>query len=207
MMAISPRIRKVAPDSPSEAVLDEAAGILAGGGLVIVPTETVYGIAAHPAHEEAVRRLADAKGRDPGKPIALLAESAAAVEGYGARWSRVAGRLAEAFWPGPLTLVLDLERGGQPEGFRVPDFGVTRALLGRCGGMLRVSSANRSGEADARDAAEAVRGLGAAAELVLDAGRVPGGTPSSVVRVVGETVTVLREGALDIARLMEVAQP
>jgi L-threonylcarbamoyladenylate synthase len=205
MSTIRPRLRQAAAHRPTDADLDAAARVLADGGLVIVPTETVYGIAAHPLRADAVRKLAEVKGRDAGKPIALLADSIAAVERCGIRWSSAARRLAEAFWPGPLTLVLDLEGAGEPEGFRVPDCALTQALLTRCGGTLRVSSANRSGEPDARDAADALRALGNAVDMALDAGRVRGGTPSTVVRVAGETVTVLREGALDAKRIMAVA--
>lgn len=179
------------------ALLDEAARVLERGGLVIIPTETVYGVAAHPGAAEAARRLAAVKGRDSGKPIAFLAAGIDDVKRCGVAWDSVSARLADRFWPGPLTMVLDLEgRDGETEGFRVPDFDVTRQLLRRCGGLLRVTSANLSGEPAALTAGEAVRALGGAVELVIDAGRVPGGTASTVVRVAAGEITILREGAM-----------
>jgi tRNA threonylcarbamoyl adenosine modification protein (Sua5/YciO/YrdC/YwlC family) len=191
-------MRQASTEGETALLLDEAAQVLDRGGLVILPTETVYGVAAHPAAAGAARRLAEAKGREGEKPIAFLAADAADVRRYGAVWGRTAERLAKRFWPGPLTMVLDVEgrEGSATEGFRVPDFDIARRLLRRCGGLLRVTSANRSGEPAALTAEEAVGALGGAVGLAIDAGRVPGGTASTVVRVAGEIMTILREGAL-----------
>jgi L-threonylcarbamoyladenylate synthase len=112
-------------------------------------------------------------------------------------------RLAAAFWPGGLTLVLRV-RGGKrrAEGFRVPDHAVCRRLLRLAGGVLRVSSANLSGRPPALTAAEAVLALGGAADAVVDAGPSPGGVASSVVRVgPGGRIRLLREGAVSAGRL------
>jgi len=209
-MKTSPR--KACPVLGLEAC-STAVKILESGGVVVVPTDTVYGVAAHPARPAAVKRLYEAKQRDIGKPLPLLADSGKGVTAFGARLGPVEMRLADRFWPGPLTLVLDVSQrdvdleGAQQdtEGFRVPDHGPLRELLRMCGGVLRVSSANRSGRNPAVSAAEAVEALGKWVDLVLDGGAARGGVPSSVVRVEGCRCVVLREGAISNAELQAVA--
>lgn len=167
-----------------EAGLAEAAAVLLAGGVAVIPTDTVYGLAAHPDFPAAVDRLYTIKGRALGKPIALLAADAAATP--------VVHPLT-AKWPGGLTLVY------AGEGYRVPDHAWTCALLRKCGGLLRVTSANMSGQRPATDAAAALADIGLSADLVVDDGVSPGGVASTVVKVAdsGE-LTVLRQGALTI---------
>jgi L-threonylcarbamoyladenylate synthase len=179
----------------SSSTIAEAAVLLNGGGVVVLPTDTVYGIAAHPARTEAIARIFTIKGRPTGKPIALLASDPEAVKQFGAEFPPVAQRLAERYWPGALTLVLPC--GETFEGFRVPAHEGARALLAACGGVLRVTSANLSGEMPALSAVSALKEVGLEADLVLDDGVSPGGVPSTVVKVTKEgEITVLREGAI-----------
>ncbi|HRR35360.1 MAG TPA: L-threonylcarbamoyladenylate synthase [Kiritimatiellia bacterium] len=181
--------------SDSTSQYDRAAALLRAGGVVIIPTDTVYGIAAHPACADAVARLCTIKGRPTGKPIALLAADLASVLAHGAILPPAARSLAARFWPGALTLVLTC--GGVEEGFRVPDHPETRRLLAACGGTLRVTSANLSGAMPAVSAVEALRSIGLEADLVIDGGMCPGGVASSVVRVRPDgAVEILREGAI-----------
>lgn len=183
----------------------EAARVLCGGGVVLIPTDTVYGIAAHPGCAAAVGRICTIKGRPTGKPIALLAADMGAVRAFGAELPPVACRLAEAFWPGALTLVLPC--GETDEGFRVPDHGAVRGLLAACGGTLRVTSANLSGAMPAVSAVEALRDVGLEADTVVDGGVCPGGVASSVVRVGADgAVTVLRDGAIPADAILRVAE-
>lgn len=167
-----------------EVGLGEAAETLLSGGVVVIPTDTVYGLAAHPDIPAAVDRLYTIKGREHRKPIALLASDADATPVVHPLTAR---------WPGGLTIVC----GG--EGYRVPDHEWTRALLRRCGGLLRVTSANMSGERPATDAEAALADVGLSADLVVDDGVSPGGVASTVVKVssTGE-VSILRQGALKI---------
>lgn len=183
-----------------------AADVLAAGGLVVLPTDTVYGVAADGRLPGAEERLARAKGRPEDKPIPLLAAGLAEVENYGAALTPAERRLAEAFWPGPLTLVLRVPRAGAAarEGFRVPDCATALALLRAVGGVLRVTSANRSGEPPALTAAQAADALGASVELFLDGGPAPGGVPSSVVQIEEGGLNVLRAGAIPEAALRQV---
>ena len=170
--------------------LADAARVLNAGGVAVIPTDTVYGLAAHPAFPDAVARLYTIKGRAAQKPIALLAADVEAVRAFG---YEVPDRLAQ-FWPGALTVVVG------PEGFRVPDHAWTRELLRRCGGVLRVTSANLSGQRAATDAPQALADVGLSADLVVDDGLSPGGVPSTVVRVLEDgTFTVLRAGSVTIS--------
>jgi L-threonylcarbamoyladenylate synthase len=193
-----PRILRIRPGREEE-IARESAERLKRGELVILPTDTVYGLAAHPSVPGARDRIVLAKGREADKPIPLLAADAADVRRYGAELTGPEGELANRFWPGPLTLVLRVK--GTTEGFRVPDCAVTRAVLRESGGILLVTSANRSGDPPALTAEEAARCLGSAVTLVLDAGPAPGGTPSTVVRIDHGRPRILREGAVSAGRI------
>ena len=190
---------------PSPESLANAAHILRAGGVAVIPTDTVYGIAAHPGSPSALARICTIKGRPTGKPIALLAADAEAVATFGAAFPPAAQRLAAAYWPGALTLVLPC--GSTSEGFRVPDHAATRALLAACGGTLRVTSANLSGAMPATSAVEALKDVGLEADLVIDDGVSPGGVPSTVVKVDADgALTVLREGAIPADAIRRTAE-
>lgn len=184
--------------------LRQAEVALRAGQLVVVPTETVYGIACLPT-AEALARLVAAKGRGPGKGLSLLVRGIEAAERL-AVVPEPARRLMVALWPGPLTLVLprrtgvglpDLLHGGRDTlAFRMPDHAVPLLLAERLG-PLALSSANRSGERDATTAAEAADALGGSVQLVLDGGPTKAGLPSTVVAVQAEgSWSLLRAGAL-----------
>ncbi len=185
-------------------MLETAARLLRAAGVAVIPTDTVYGIAAHPACPAAVARICTIKGRPAGKPIALLAADADAVTAFGATFPVAARRLAVAYWPGALTLVLPC--GTEYEGFRVPDHAFTRALLAACGGTLRVTSANLSGAMPAVSAVDALKDVGLEADLVIDGGVSPGGVASTVVKAEADgTLTILREGAIASAEIFRTA--
>lgn len=194
-----------APGAPNPAAIAEAAAALRRGALLLLPTDTVYGIAADPRVAGWEQRLRRAKRREDGKPIPFLAASMQQVEEQGAALNALERALAGKFWPGALTLVLTL-RDGREEGFRIPDCAVARAVLNAAGTALRVTSANVSGEPPATDAERAVAALGHAAELCLDAGPTPGGTASSVVRVRNGRLDIIRSGAIPDADLERCAE-
>ena len=174
---------------------EDAAEVLNRGGVAVIPTDTVYGLAARPDFEAAVERLYTIKGRELKKPIALLASDIAAIERFGYPITGKARELAEKFWPGALTLVIG------KEGFRIPDHAETRELIAACGGVLRVTSANLSGQRPATDAPQALADVGLSADYVVDDGISPGGIPSTVVRVNSDgSLEVLREGAVVVRR-------
>ncbi len=198
-----PRILRIQPGNETAAA-KEAAQALKKGFLVIMPTDTVYGIAARADLPEATKRLYEAKGRDKDKPIPLLAAGIAEVEKAGAVFGKLERRLAERFWPGPLTLVL--RTGAATEGFRVPDSRAALVLLRESGGLLRVTSANPSGEPPALTVEDAVRSIGRFVHTALDAGPAPGGVPSTVAAVEGGRIRIIREGAISLSVLEQECQ-
>ena len=174
---------------PDEKGLAEVAGVLNSGGVAVIPTDTVYGLAAHPAFPDAVERLYSIKLRERRKPIALLAASASAAEKFVGGFPDGAKGLMR-HWPGALTIVAN------GEGLRVPNHDWTRRLIVKCGGVLRVTSANLSGFRPATDAADALRSVGLSADIAVDDGASPGGVASTVVKVDLEGTTILRQGAV-----------
>lgn len=183
-----------------EAVISQAADILTNGGVIVLPTDTVYGLAAHPDFPETVHRIYDIKGRAENKPIAFLASNCETPVRYGAEFSPAAKKFAAAFWPGALTIVADCR--GTTEGFRVPDMDITREIIAACGGLLRVTSANLSGEPAATSADHpSVTDIASLCDMVIDNGPCPCGTASTVVRDLDGTWTVLREGSITEAML------
>lgn len=180
--------------------LEQAVRVLLAGGVAVIPTDTVYGLAAHPDCPGAVERLSSLKGRPEGKPIALLASDVSAVEGFLGGLEPQPRRLAKLHWPGALTLVLPAADGSL-EGVRVPDHAFTRELVSRCGGVLRVTSANESGAAPATDAARTFEDVGLGADIVVDDGVSPGGEASTVAKSVGGELVLLRDGPVSFTVL------
>ena len=192
---------KIGAAHPQPELLERARKTLARGGLVIVPTETVYGIACDPAVPGAMEKLVAAKGRDGGKPIARLAASAGQVEAVSKDWSPGLQALAEKYWPGPLTIVLETSKGWT--GFRVPAHAVALALAEVCGRTLALTSANLSGEPDTTTAQEAMDSVDA--DLVFDSGpSAKEALPSTVVKVDGTQIECLREGVLPFDEVKSV---
>ena len=189
-------IVQINADRPEPELLRRACALLEAGELVVVPTETVYGIACDPAHLE---KLYAAKERERGKPIARLAASLEQVEALGAKFGAHGLVLAKKYWPGSLTLVLDTPDGST--GFRVPAHEVPLALARAFGRPIALTSANKSGGADAVSAQEAFQSLENHVALFLDAGECSGKIPSTVVRCSGNGVKILREGAVSAAEL------
>ena len=184
-------IVQINADRPEPEIIRRACMLLEAGELVVVPTETVYGIACDPAHLE---KLYAAKERERGKPVARLAASLEQVEALGAKFGKHGRALAEKYWPGPLTLVLDTPDG--PTGFRVPAHEVPLALARAFGRPIALTSANKSGGADAVSAQEAFQCLENHVALFLDAGECSGKIPSTVVQCLENEVKILREGAV-----------
>ncbi|MGK5114356.1 L-threonylcarbamoyladenylate synthase [Geodermatophilus sp. CPCC 205506] len=198
------------PDARA-AGLDAAAAAIRDGRLVLLPTDTVYGVAADAFSPEAVMSLLAAKNRGRTMPVPVLIGEASTLGGLVLRTPEVALRLAESFWPGGLTLVLEHAPSlawdlGDAEGtvaVRLPDDAVARDLLRRTG-PLAVSSANRSGRPAATTADAAVAQLGLQAAVVLDGGPRQDSRPSTIVDCTSPTPRVLRIGAVPLEELREV---
>ena len=183
-------MRTVQADS---AGLEAAVEVLLGGGVAVIPTDTVYGLAAHPDFPAAVARLYSIKTRSARKPIALLASGRDGAERF---IGTGAASFGSRYWPGALTVVAN------DEGVRVPNHEWTRELIARCGGALRVTSANMSGMRPATDALAALADVGLSADVVVDGGVSPGGEASTVVSVTaGGALSVLRHGPVKFLTL------
>ncbi|MCU0857126.1 MAG: L-threonylcarbamoyladenylate synthase [Pontiellaceae bacterium] len=191
------KIIQINANRPEPELIRRACELLNAGELVVVPTETVYGIACDPAHLE---KLYAAKERDRGKPVARLAASFEQVEALDAKFGRHGRALAEKYWPGPLTLVLDTPGG--LTGFRVPAHEVPLALARAFGRPIALTSANKSGGADAVTAQEAFQTLQTSVTLFLDSGECTGKKPSTVVQCLDDGIKILREGAIPAAEIL-----
>lgn len=177
------------------AMIAEAAACLRQGGLVIFPTETVYGVGVHADDPSAVARLYEAKGRAVEKQLTLHVATAEAARRLPVVWSPVATTLAQRFWPGPLTLVLARQDGDGTVGIRVPKHAVAEALLTAARVPVAASSANRSGQPAPTTAQAAVAALGDTVSVVLDDGPCVVGEPSTVIDCSGPAPRILRPGA------------
>jgi L-threonylcarbamoyladenylate synthase len=190
-------------DDPERA-LAETARALAAGEVVVLPTETVYGLAIRADAAEAEARLRRSKGRGEDKPFQFLVADESDVERLGCVRNEAAQRLTARFWPGGLTLVL-ARRDGGTAGLRMPDHDWLRRLIRACGTPLLATSANLAGEPPATTAAEAMRIFGDEVALVADDGPARIGQASTVVRCISKTVEVLRPGAIPEEEIRQVA--
>ncbi len=205
-----PKRLKVDPLEPDERLLREAAAWLAAGEVVAFPTDTLYGLAVDARNAEAVRTLHDVKGRPAQLALPVIAADLDDVVRHVGRLTDLDRRLAEAFWPGPLSLVIE----ASPElaagvvaadgtvAVRVPAHAVARGLARAAGRPLTATSANRSGESPAVSPDDVERTLGDRIGLIVDGGPAPGGPPSTIVRVAGGRVELVRAGAVPWSRVL-----
>jgi len=201
-------------DEEREAAIDAASLAVQRGELIVLPTDTVYGVAADAFDPAAVKSLLGAKGRGREMPPPVLISAATTIDALAVRVPDYARTLVQEFWPGPLTLVCHQQTSlqwdlGDTRGtvaIRLPDHDLARELLERTG-PLAVSSANTTGSPAATTAEEAERMLGEHVAVVVDAGDSPGGEASTIVDVTAERGRVLRRGALSLEELNAVLEP
>jgi L-threonylcarbamoyladenylate synthase len=194
----------VNPESPHRDAVQEAATRIRGGGIVALPTDTLYGLAADPFRRDAVARVFEVKGRPADRALPLIACDTAQVTASFGPLNAVAERLATAFWPGPLTLLVmappglgaDVTGGTGRIGVRVPADAVARAVCRAVGWPVTATSANISGEPPSSDPDVIERTLGARIDLLLDGGPTPGGAPSTIVDVTTAETSLVRAGAI-----------
>ena len=192
--------------------IERAARLLAAGKLVAFPTETVYGLGADAKNDAAVREIFTVKGRPVDHPVIVHIPGRAHLAHWTGDVSKEAAALAEAFWPGPLTLILPRARGvldsitgGQDSvGLRVPSHPVARALLDAFGGGIAAPSANRFGRVSPTTAAHVAADLGSAPAMILDGGACEVGIESTIVAFRDSAALLLRPGAISVAELARV---
>ncbi|WP_364513303.1 L-threonylcarbamoyladenylate synthase [Nocardioides sp. LML1-1-1.1] len=195
-------------DEEREAALDAASQAVRRGRLVVLPTDTVYGVGADAFDAEAVTRLLAAKGRGREMPPPVLVGTKGTLEALATRVPAYVAPLVAEFWPGALTLVCHQQPSlqwdlGETRGtvaVRMPDHDLARALLDRTG-PLAVSSANLTGSDAAVDADAADTMLGAAVDVIIDGGTAPGGVASTIIDATGERPRLLRAGAIAVAEI------
>jgi L-threonylcarbamoyladenylate synthase len=199
------------PADPDPIVVARAARAIIEGLIVAYPTDTLYGLAVDPHDPVAVDRLFEAKGRPRGMPVPLIAGDLDQAFACASLVQVIARRLAERFWPGPLTLVMQavpglvaaVHAGTNRVGVRVPGHAVARALARHAGRAITATSANRSGEPAPADPDTVARTLEEAVAVLLDGGSTAGGPPSTVVDVTGQAPVLVREGVVPWARVLE----
>ncbi|MFH0912740.1 MAG: L-threonylcarbamoyladenylate synthase [Candidatus Omnitrophota bacterium] len=201
----STRIVKVDPLSPDENCLKEAAAILAKGGLVIIPTETVYGIAVNAAEHRAIERLSAIKERPKDKPFSLHIDAKERIEDFVQDVPTPAYKLMHRFWPGPLTLIFK-SKDEKTIGIRFPDDDVALRVISLSGVDVVCPSANISGKPAPINFADAIKDLEGLVDFAIDAGDTRLGMESSVVDLTVEPLRILREGAIKKEEIEGVAK-
>jgi L-threonylcarbamoyladenylate synthase len=183
--------------------VEAAVNVLKDGGVIAMPTDTLYALSANARNAEAVRRVYAVKTREQGKPLPLFVSGIAMAEGFGVL-NDACRALMQSFWPGGLTVVIakqpdfDSEAlaGGSTVALRQPDNAVALAVLAGLAQPLTATSANRSGDADPVSADEVRRQLGDAVDLVIDTGPCAVGVSSTIVDCTGPEIRILRQGAI-----------
>jgi L-threonylcarbamoyladenylate synthase len=199
---------------PADRVLILAAEVVQAGGVVVYPTDTLYGIGANAWNADAVRRVHAVKNRPDDKPVLLIVHSQAGALALTDEVTEAGKALMEAFWPGPLTLLFrsaghvgrEVTRGSGKVGVRVPRSRLCTRLSELAGCPLISTSANISGGAVPGTVREIERLLGSGVDLFLDGGVLPGGLPSTVVDVSEPVPRLVREGVISFGELKSIVQ-
>ncbi len=208
------KVYRIDPENPSAEVINLAATVLRGGGIVVFPTETVYGIGASAHSSFGPQEIFDIKVRPLDKPLPWLVEDDdSLLDKYGVDVPGYAHNLAKAFWPGALTLIVkasdlvgrDFRADDGTVALRSPDHEVVMELIHASGGPLIATSANTSGEPAPAGFTEVEERIVAAADLVLDGGETAHGKPSTVVDCTGPEPKIIREGAIPTDAIMSAA--
>ena len=208
-------VLRIDPAAPEAGAVDRAAGLIRAGRLVAFPTETVYGLGANALDPAAVAAIFAAKGRPATNPVIVHVADPDGAGAVAAEWPAAAAKLAERFWPGPLTLVVPrrpevpdvVTAGGPTVAVRCPAHPVARALIRAAGVPVAAPSANRSTELSPTRAEHVLKGLDGRIDLILDGDPCPGGIESTVVDVTGGVVRLLRPGLVTAPMLEDVVGP
>ena len=180
----------------------ETGEIVSSGGVIVYPTDTIYGFGCNPDNIEAVRKIYEIKGREEASPLLLLIDKPERLDHWCDDIPEAAVEMT-SHWPAPLTLILpvkttvtrELTRGKNSLGFRVPDDPMIRDLVSAFGGCITSTSVNRSGNPPLHDPGKIISSFGDEIDLFLDAGILPPSSPSTIFLCTGEKPTLLRQGA------------
>jgi L-threonylcarbamoyladenylate synthase len=205
---------RVNPSDVAADAVEAAVSALRSGGVVAFPTETFYGLAVDPRSARAVKAIFSLKQRPADQPLPLIAADAEQIADHVGTLTPLAARLASRGWPGPLTLVIpaspllceDVHLSTGRVAVRVPAHQVARELARSAGHAITSTSANLSGEPPACTPEEVVQAFGEALEVLIDAGRTPGGLPSTIVDATGEAPVLVRAGIVRWERVLEFSR-
>lgn len=197
------KLIRIQPDHPAPELIEQAAQAILAGQVIGYPTDTVYGLGADALNPQAVERVFELKGRDRYRPILVIAGNMDQVRQL-VVLSELAERLAQRFWPGPLTLVLPARPGVLPHllsadgqlGLRIPGHTICLELLNRCGVPITSTSGNRSGQRNPVSAEDLVASFGDRLDLIIDSGPARSAAPSTVVTFIEDEIILLREGVI-----------
>lgn len=189
------KIIKIDPASPEEAYIQQAAKVITGGGSVIIPTDTVYGIAVDASNKKALDKLYEIKNRPKDKPFALLIADDQMAEELARGIPIAAYKLMRKFWPGPLTIILNAAQGGKV-GLRMPDNRIALEIINQAKVPLACPSANISGHPAPVDFAQAIKDLDGLVDLAIDAGPAKVGVESTIVDLTVEPLKIVRRGPI-----------
>lgn len=187
---------EIKKDNIDPRLIAEAADIIKKGGLVIFPTETVYGIAANFLHEKAIERLRKVKQRSEGKPFSVLISRKEAIDDLASPANIATYKIIDAFWPGPLTVIVPSKESGQAIGLRMPDHPVALALVERVGCPVAAPSANIESESPAVTCDQALEKLDGLVEMAINSGKADLEKSSTVVDLMSDIPKVLRPGPI-----------
>ncbi len=196
-------------DPAAPGAIEMASELIAQGGVVAIPTDTVYGVAASLSHPEALRRIYEIKGRDRAKPLPILVSSTDALARLAPEIDPNIALLLNVYWPGPLTIVIESSPGMPAEvlasddtvAVRLPNHMLAIELIERAGGAVACTSANISGRDPAASAQDVLTTLGPALDGVVEGGIAPGGVPSTIIRIADGEVLTVREGPIPIEHI------
>ena len=197
------KILKINSNRPEKELLALAVAVLTSDGLVVYPTDTLYGIAGNALSKEAILKVYAAKGRDFKKPLSVAFHSLKQAQKY-VRFNSISLKIARKFLPGPLTIILpmkynfpkELTFGSKNVGVRIPDNKIALELIEECGFPITATSANISGNEDLITAEDAMSQIGSKVDLVLDGGKCKIKKPSTVIEIRDNKIRIIREGAV-----------
>ncbi len=206
---------RVNPNKPEPENIQRAAAVIRGGGIVAFPTETVYGLGANALKVDAVAKVFAAKGRPANNPLIVHVAGVKQAQDLVSEWPDAAERLAAAFWPGPLTLVMPkravvpdiVTAGGSTVAIRMPAHPVALRLVESAGCPLAAPSANVSGAVSPTEADHVVRTLGGRIDMVLDGGPCQGGIESTVINLTTMPLRILRPGLVTQEQIQSIVGP
>lgn len=201
------KLLQVDEKNPQPEIIERAAKVLQLGGLVVYPTETLYGLGANVMDMGAIQRVFEVKGRDRQKPVSIAFRDVAHAEKY-AQFTKVSHKLADLFLPGPLTMVLPAKInlgemfGENKIAVRISSHKVVQAILQKVKFPITATSANISGKADPICAQDSIDQIGETVDLILDSGKCEHSMPSTVVDLSEGEIVVIREGVIPKERVI-----